>query len=96
MSWYCCGDGYGLLVLALVERLAQLAAQAAGEADQALRILGEIALADARLAIEAVQRGLRGDADQVAVALFVLGQHQQVVVSRRLGRLGAWSSALHT
>src|ERR1051325_9784112 len=38
------------------------------------------------LVVEAVQRGLRGDLDQVAVALFVLGQHQQVVISVALGR----------
>ena len=43
-------------------------------------MLGQIVLADARLAIEAVQRGLRGNADQVAVALFVFRQHQQMVV----------------
>ena len=66
--------------------LAQLPAQAAGKPDQPLRMFGEIALADARLAIEPVQRGLRGNPDQVPVALFVLGQHQQVVVVVALAR----------
>ena len=51
-------------------------------------MLGQIFLANARLAIEAVQRCLRGNADQVAVALFVFRQHQQVVVLIAL-RIGA-------
>ncbi len=38
------------------------------------------ALADARLAIEAVERGLGGDADEVAVAFFVFGEDEEVVV----------------
>ena len=37
-------------------------------------------LADARLVIEAVHAGFRGDLDQVAVAFFIFRQHQQVVV----------------
>ena len=41
---------------------------------------GQVALADARLAVEAVQRCFRSDADQVAIAFFVFGQHEQVVV----------------
>ena len=49
-------------------------------------MLGEKFLADARLVVEAVQRGLRGDLHQVAVAFFVLSQHQQVVVGVALGR----------
>ena len=51
-------------------------------------MFGEILLAHARLAIEAVQAGLAGHPDQVAIALFVFGQHQQVVVLV-VGRVGA-------
>jgi hypothetical protein len=51
-------------------------------------MLRQVLLADARLPIEPVQRGLRGYPDQVPVPLFVLRQHQQVVVVVVL-RLGA-------
>jgi hypothetical protein len=50
------------------------------KADQPLRVFRQVPLAHARLAIEAVQRSLRGNPHQVAVALFVLRQHQQVIV----------------
>ena len=52
-------------------------------------MLGQIFLAHPRLAIEAVERGFGRDADQIAVALFVLGEHQQVVVvvALRLGTM---------
>ena len=49
-------------------------------------MLGQKFLADARLVIEAVQRGFRGDLDQVAIAFLVFGQHQQVVVGVAFGR----------
>ena len=42
--------------LPAIRFFAELARQAAGEADQPLGVLGQIALADARLAIEAMQR----------------------------------------
>src|SRR5262249_42689663 len=41
-----------------------------------------------RLVIEAMQRSLRGDLGKILVALFVLGQHQEVVVRVALG----WSA----
>ena len=44
------------------QRFAQLAAEAAGEADEAFGMFGEVFLADAGLAVEAVERGLGGDA----------------------------------
>ena len=43
-------------------------------------MLGQVAFADAGLAVEAVERGLRGDADEVAVAFFILGEDKEVVV----------------
>ena len=53
-----------------------------------MELSARIFLAHARLAIEAVQAGFTGEADQVAIALFVLRQHQQVVVLV-VGRVGA-------
>ena len=98
MSWYSQRDALGFLVVwPAIRDFAKLAAQAAGEADEALGVFGEETLADARLAIKAVQGGLGGDADQVPVALLVFGEHEQVVVLGRLGGVSArWSSVLHT
>src|SRR5205823_11927579 len=42
-------------------------------------------LADARLVIEAVPRGLGSDFDEVLIAFFILGEHQQVIVSVAFG-----------
>ncbi len=79
-------DSFGLLVTARGEFFAQFAGQTAGGTDQPFGVFGEVALADSRLAIEAVQRGLGGDADEVAIAFFVFGEDQQVVVVVALGR----------
>ena len=68
------------VVIVLHQALGDFALQAAGEADQPTRVLGEKLFADARLVIKAVQRGLRRDLDQIAVAFFIFGEHQQVVV----------------
>jgi hypothetical protein len=43
-------------------------------------MFGEVSLADAGLAIEAMERSLGGDADEVAVAFFVGGQDKEVIV----------------
>ena len=70
-----------VLVLSFAEQcFAQLAAEAAGEADEALGMFGEVGLADAGLAVEAVEGGLGGDADEVAVALFIGGKDEEVIV----------------
>ena len=52
-------------------------------------MLGQIALADARLAVEAVQEGFKGDPHEVPVAFLILGEYQQVmvIVSSRLGAM---------
>jgi len=67
------------------EFFAELAGETAGGPDQPLGVLGEEALADARLAVEAVQRGFGGDADEVAIAFFVFGEDEEVVVVVALG-----------
>ena len=79
------GGGASGVVIVLHEALGDFALQAAGEADEPAGMLGEKLLADARLVVEAVQRGLGGDLDQVAVALFVFGEDEQVVVGVAFG-----------
>gem|GEM_PF-6250800 len=60
--------------------LRDFAGEAAGEADEAFGVGGEKVFADAGLLVEAVQRGLGGEADEVAVAGFVFGEDKEVVV----------------
>ncbi len=78
----------GALVVVLHQVLRQLTCQAARKTDQAACVLGQVLFRNTRLAVEAVQRRLGGNADEVAVALFVLRQHQQMVVVVAL-RVGA-------
>ena len=73
----------------VAQHFAQLAAQAAGESDQPPRMFSQILLAHARPPIKTVQARLRRQPDQILVAFFVLGEHQQMVVlvlSRGSGR----------
>ena len=72
-----------LVVLPCHQVLVHLARETAGEADKALGVARKKFFRHARLAIEAMQRGLAGQADEVAVALFVFGEHQEVVVAAR-------------
>jgi hypothetical protein len=51
-------------------------------------VFGEEAFADSGLVVEAIERSFRTDFDEVAIALFVFGQHQQVVITVAL-RFGA-------
>jgi hypothetical protein len=60
--------------------------KAARQADQSFGVLRQKFLAHARLVIKAVQRGLRRDLHQVAIAFFVFRQHQQMVVGVAVGR----------
>src|SRR4051812_20403981 len=80
------GCGAGGFVLTFGEALGDLAFQAGGKSDESFGMLGEKALADARLVIEAVHRGLRADLSEVAVALFVFGKDEQVIVGVAFGR----------
>ena len=73
------------VVVAFDQALGDFALQASGEADQSAGVLGEKLLADPRLVVKAVQRGFGRDLDQIAVAFFVLGQHQQMVVGVAFG-----------
>ena len=74
------------VVLAFGQVLRNFALQTRRQADQSLRVFGEKFLADARLVIEAVQRRLGNDPDQIAIALVVLRQHDEMVVAVAFGR----------
>ena len=80
MSWYCAAAVRAFSYSTGDQVFAELAAEAAREADEALGMFGEVTLADARLAVEAVERCLGRDTDEVSVAFFILGEHQQVIV----------------
>ncbi len=79
------GGRAGGIVVAFRQAFGDFAFQASGEADQAAGMLGEKLLADARLVVKAMQRGLGSDLDQIAVAFFVFGEHQQMVVGVAFG-----------
>ena len=68
------------LLVALQQRLQHVAAEAAGGGDEALVVLGEQVPVEARLVVVALEEGLAGELDEVAVAGLVLGQQGQVVV----------------
>src|ERR1700686_4847187 len=69
--------------------LGHFALQTSGKPDQPPRMLSQKFLAHPRLVVEAMQRGFRRDLHQVAVAFFIFGQHQQVVISVAVG----WSAS---
>ena len=67
-----------------------LAAQAGGGRDQAVAVLAEELAVDARLVVEAFERGDGGELEQVLVARLVAGEQHHVVgwlVEARLLRL---------
>ena len=57
------GGSFRLVVLSRHQVLVDLAGEAARETDEAFGVLGEKVFADARLAVEAVECGLTGEAD---------------------------------
>ncbi len=74
------GCALGFVVLPFHQVLIDFAGETAGEADETFGVLREECLRDARLAIEAVQGGFAGETDEVAVASFVFGEDEEVVV----------------
>ena len=68
------------LLVALQQRLQDVAAEAAGGGDEALVVLREQLPVEARLVVVALEEGPAGELDQVAVADVVLGQQREVVV----------------
>ncbi len=71
-------DREGPVGIARQQSLGHLAADAAGQADQPARMLGQELVVDARLVVETLQVGLAYQLDQVAIALSVPGQQDQV------------------
>ncbi len=74
------------IVLPFHQPLRDFTFQASRKPDQSARMLRQKLLAHSRLVIKAVQRSFRRNLHQIAVALFVLGQHQQMVVGVAVGR----------
>ena len=70
----------GLVLAAVQQLVGDLALDAGRHDQQALPVLFQQFLVDARLAVEALQKGGGDQFAQVAVALVVLDQHQQVEV----------------
>ena len=75
----------GVVVAVRQQRFVDVAAQAGGQGDQALGVPGEKVLVDARLVVEAVEVAGGDQLDQVAVALLVFAQQDQVVVAVAVG-----------
>ena len=73
--------GLGLAAVAVLERLADPAREAAGERDEALRVRGEQVPVDPRLVVVALEEARRGELDQVRVALVRLGEEREVGVA---------------
>ncbi len=80
-----CG-AFGFVVLAGHEVLVDLASETAGEADETFDVFGEEVFGDAGLAVEAVQGGFAGEADEITVACLVFGEYEKVVVLVTFGR----------
>ena len=78
MSRVLAGELAGQLPVVDLERLGDLAAEAGREADQALRVLGQVLAVDAGLVVVAVEVGVGDQAAEVLVALPVLGQQDEV------------------
>ena len=74
------GGADGIVQTVLADEVGHLAAQAAGEGDEALMVLGQQVLVHARLVVEAFQVRLAGELEQVLVAGPVRRQQDQVKV----------------
>jgi len=71
---------HGARQVAVEQGLGELALEAAREHDEALGVFGEQLPVDARVVVEALEEGLRGEGHQVLVALEVPGQDGDVAV----------------
>ena len=74
------GLGERALLVALQQRLQDVAAEAAGGGDEPVVVLLEQLPVDLRLVVVALEEGEAGQLDEVAVALVGLGEQGQVVV----------------
>ena len=76
--------GGGVVLAVLLERLADLPGETAGERDQPVAVRLEQLPVDARLVVVALEVAERGELDQVRVARVVGGEQRQVRVALRL------------
>ena len=81
-----CGSIARRLVLVFHQVLCNFTLQATGKADQTLGVLGKKFLADSRFVVKATKRSFRGDLHQIAIAHFVFGQDQEMVIRVTVGR----------
>ncbi len=75
------GDPARLVVAVGEKSFVHVATQTGGEADETLRVPGEQILVDARLVIEAFEEACGDQADEVAVALLVFAEQDEVVIA---------------
>jgi hypothetical protein len=71
--------GLGLVDLAFLDLVRDLALEARGEADETFRVLREDFLVDARLVVEAIEMRRRNQLNEVFVAHLVLRQQNQMI-----------------
>ncbi len=74
------GCTFRLVVLAGHQVLVDFASQTAGEAISPSVVPRKKIFRHARLAIEAVQRGLARQSNEIAIARFVFGEHEKVLI----------------
>jgi hypothetical protein len=78
-------EAAGVVVFFGEDGFVEVAAQAGGEADEALRVGGEQILINTRLVVEAFEEGRGNHLDEVLVAFLVLAKQDEVVVAVAVG-----------
>ena len=78
------GEAAGFVVAVGEEGFVDVAAKASGEGDEAFGVAAEQVLIDAGLVVEAFEVGGGDELDEVAVALLVLAEEDEVVVAVRV------------
>ena len=79
------GEAAGVVVLVGEDGFVDVAAQAGGHGDQAFGVRGEQVLIDAGLVIEALEVAGGNQVDEVAIALLVFAEQDEVVVAIGIG-----------
>ena len=93
------GGVAGVVVAPVAEEAGDLAVEAAGEGDHALAVLLQELAVDAGLVVVALELGLGGEVEEVAVAGLVLGEQGEVVgllgVGQAVAAAGGGEVGLH-
>ena len=79
------GEAFGVFVLVVEDGFVEVAAQAGGQADEALGVLREQIFIDAGLVIEAFKVSGGDEVDEVAVAFLVFAKEDEVVIAIGIG-----------